>query len=77
MKDDLNAETVPQGQNQSAKRSEERVKQALENARQAVKPIVKQEMEGELVSNELLSVRLRGAGRATQFKHDLRHRLRA
>jgi hypothetical protein len=60
MKDDLNAETVPQGQNQSAKRSEERVKQALENARQAVKPIVKQEMEGELVSNELLSVRLRG-----------------
>jgi hypothetical protein len=60
MKDDHNAETVPQEQNQSAKSSEERVKQALENARQAVKPIVKQEMEGELVSNELLSVRLRG-----------------
>lgn len=39
--------------------SEERVRRALESARQAVKPIVKQEMEGELVSNELLSVRLR------------------
>jgi hypothetical protein len=60
MKDDHNAETVSQGQNQPAKSSEERVKHALENARQAVKPIVKQEMEGELVSNELLSVRLRG-----------------
>jgi hypothetical protein len=59
MKDDLKAEAVPRAENDSVKSSEERVKQALENARQAVKPIVKQEMEGELVSNELLSVRLR------------------
>ena len=59
MKDNLKAEAVPGAENDSVKSSEERVKQALENARQAVKPIVKQEMEGELVSNELLSVRLR------------------
>lgn len=59
MKDDLKADAVSRMENDSAKNSEERVKQALENARQAVKPIVKQEMEGELVSNELLSVRLR------------------
>jgi hypothetical protein len=59
MSDHLKAEAVPRAENDSVKSSEERVKQALENARQAVKPIVKQEMEGELVSNELLSVRLR------------------
>jgi hypothetical protein len=59
MTDDLKAEAVPRVGHDSVKSSEERVKQALENARQAVKPIVKQEMEGELVSNELLSVRLR------------------
>lgn len=59
MKDDRNAEAAPRAENDSVKSSEERVKQALENARQTVKPIVKQEMEGELVSNELLSVRLR------------------
>jgi len=57
--DDRKVEAVPQVEHDSVKSSEERVKQALENARQAVKPIVKQEMEGELVSNELLSVRLR------------------
>jgi hypothetical protein len=59
MKDDLKADAVSRVDKDSAKNSEERVRQALENARQAVKPIVKQEMEGELVSNELLSVRLR------------------
>jgi hypothetical protein len=59
MTDDLRAEPNPLVVNRPDKSSEERVKQALENARQAVKPIVKQEMEGELVSNELLSVRLR------------------
>jgi hypothetical protein len=59
MTDDLRAEPNPRVVNRPDKSSEERVKQALENARQAVKPIVKQEMEGELVSNELLSVRLR------------------
>lgn len=62
MNDDLKAETVPHAESDSVKNSEERVKQALEDARQAVKPIVKQEMEGELVSNELLSVRLRCRG---------------
>ena len=62
MNDDLKAETVPQAEGDSVKSTEERVKQALEDARQAVKPIVKQEMEGELVSNELLSVRLRCRG---------------
>jgi hypothetical protein len=61
MTDDLRAEPNPRVVNRPDKSSEERVKQALENARQAVKPIVKQEMEGELVSNELLSVRLRGS----------------
>ena len=59
MTDDLRAEPNPRVVIRPDKSSEERVKQALENARQAVKPIVKQEMEGELVSNELLSVRLR------------------
>jgi hypothetical protein len=59
MKEDLKTKSVPRTDSDSAECGEERVKQALENARQAVKPIVKQEMEGELVSNELLSVRLR------------------
>lgn len=59
MKEDGKSEPVPRVDSDSAESSEARVKQALENARQTVKPIVKQEMEGELVSNELLSVRLR------------------
>jgi hypothetical protein len=59
MTDGLKADMAPRHEHQPSTNSEERVKQALENARQAVKPIVKREMEGELVSNELLSVRLR------------------
>lgn len=62
MNDDLKPAAAPPVETDSLKTSEERVKQALEDARQAVKPIVKQEMEGELVSNELLSVRLRCRG---------------
>ena len=39
---------------------DERIKQALERARQIVKPIVKREMEGEIVNEELLNLRLKG-----------------
>lgn len=39
---------------------EERIYQALENARQIVKPIVKREMEGEVINEELLNLRLKG-----------------
>jgi len=59
MRNELKAGSSPRGEDDSVKSNEERVRRALESARQAVKPIVKQEMEGELVSNELLSVRLR------------------
>jgi hypothetical protein len=39
---------------------DERISQALERARQIVKPIVKREMEGEIVNEELLNLRLKG-----------------
>jgi hypothetical protein len=42
------------------KSEEERVYRALETARQAVKPIVKREMEGEVFGDDLLSMRLKG-----------------
>jgi hypothetical protein len=49
------------GSNESANESrEERVTRVLENARQAVKPIVKKEMEGEVVTPELFGLRLKG-----------------
>jgi len=55
----------PNEQEQQAKETpqnhseEERVYQALENARQVVKPIVKSEMEGEVINEELLNLRLK------------------
>jgi hypothetical protein len=39
---------------------EEKVSRVLESARQAVKPIVKREMEGEVVTPELFGLRLKG-----------------
>jgi hypothetical protein len=39
---------------------EERVSRVLESARQAVKPMVKREMEGEVVTPELFGLRLKG-----------------
>ena len=38
---------------------EQRILQALERARQEVKPIVKKEMEGEVITDELLNLRLK------------------
>ncbi len=38
---------------------EERILQVLERARQEVKPIVKKEMEGEVITDELLNLRLK------------------
>ena len=38
---------------------EERIQLALEKARQTVKPIVKQEMAGEVINEELLNLRLK------------------
>jgi hypothetical protein len=40
--------------------NDERVSRVLESARQAVKPIVKREMEGEVVTPELFGLRLKG-----------------
>jgi F420-0:gamma-glutamyl ligase-like protein len=37
----------------------ERIAQALERARQEVKPIVKREMEAEVITDELLNLRLK------------------
>ena len=39
---------------------EQKVSRVLESARQAVKPIVKREMEGEVVTPELFGLRLKG-----------------
>jgi hypothetical protein len=39
---------------------EEKVARVLESARQTVKPIVKREMEGEVVTPELFGLRLKG-----------------
>lgn len=39
---------------------EEKVARVLEDARQAVKPIVKREIEGEVVTPELFGLRLKG-----------------
>ena len=38
---------------------EERIQLALEKARQTVKPIVKREMAGEVINEELLNLRLK------------------
>ena len=38
---------------------EERIQFALEKARQTVKPIVKREMAGEVINEELLNLRLK------------------
>ena len=38
----------------------ERIYEALEKARQTVKPIVKREIAGETVNQELLNLRLKG-----------------
>jgi hypothetical protein len=38
---------------------QERILQVLERARQEVKPIVKKEMEGEVITDELLNLRLK------------------
>jgi hypothetical protein len=38
---------------------EERIARVLESARQAVKPIVKKEIEGEVVTPELFGLRLK------------------
>lgn len=43
----------------SAMSEEERILQVLERARQEVKPIVKKEMEGEVITDELLNLRLK------------------
>jgi hypothetical protein len=39
---------------------EELIYWALEKARQTVKPIVKGEMQGEIINEELLNLRLKG-----------------
>jgi len=44
---------------EKAMSEEERILQALERARQEVKPIVKKEMEGEVITDELLNLRLK------------------
>lgn len=47
---------------QTAARSQEEkfVWEALEEARQSVKPAVKKQMEGEMINQDLLNFRLRG-----------------
>lgn len=49
---------------QHAEAEVQRVRQVLEDARQRVKPLIKRELEGEIVSSELLNFRLKNAGRA-------------
>jgi hypothetical protein len=44
---------------EKAMSEEERILQVLERARQEVKPIVKKEMEGEVITDELLNLRLK------------------
>jgi hypothetical protein len=46
---------------QEERKEQENVARVLENARQLVKPIVKKEAEGEVITTELYALRLKAA----------------
>ena len=55
------SETEKRTQNETSKNQTEaeRIQLLLEKARQTVKPIVKREMAGEVITEELLNLRLK------------------
>lgn len=59
MSKELKDQTQLSKEETQARSEEERVYQALEAARQTVKPIVKRLIESELVDDELLNLRLK------------------
>lgn len=52
-----NLPTLPQ--DEQAQKQHEDIARVLENARQLVKPIVKKEAEGEVITTELYALRLK------------------
>jgi hypothetical protein len=59
MSEELKDQTQLSKEETQPRSEEERVYQALETARQTVKPIVKRLIESELVDDELLNLRLK------------------
>lgn len=58
---DAQERTLSLSDQKAAHSSEEKfVWEALEEARQSVKPAVKKQMEGEMINQDLLNFRLRG-----------------
>jgi len=59
VKDPETAKAPPSAAPNSPEQEQQQMKESLEKARQAVKPLVKRELQAEIVPNDLLTFRLK------------------